>query len=152
VGSFGQVPRLDWLATPDSRHGPPCAPPLPSISQQVQQCLRPIHHPTCPPARFAMCPSCPACLPHRGRVTHRPCPLPFPLDTHTLHPLAVHCAGEMTVILCVIPANVDFSTAAAIKLAKKHDPAGERTMVGGARKLQPFRRRGRPSRHGRGGQ
>lgn len=37
----------------------------------------------------------------------------------------------MTVILCVIPATVDFSTAAAIKLAKKHDPAGERTMVGG---------------------
>lgn len=37
--------------------------------------------------------------------------------------------GDMTVILCVLQATVDFSTAAAIKLARKHDPAGERTMV-----------------------
>lgn len=37
----------------------------------------------------------------------------------------------MVVILCVVPATVDFSTAAAIKLARKHDPKGERTMVGG---------------------
>lgn len=36
--------------------------------------------------------------------------------------------GPMTVLLCIVPATVDFSTAGGIKLAKKHDPEGNRTM------------------------
>lgn len=42
----------------------------------------------------------------------------------------------MVVILCVVQATVDFSTAAAIKLARKHDPEGERTMVGMCSQLE----------------
>jgi hypothetical protein len=38
-------------------------------------------------------------------------------------------AGSMTVLLCVMQANVDFSTAAAIRLAKAHDPERDRTMA-----------------------
>lgn len=38
-------------------------------------------------------------------------------------------AGETTVVLAIVQANVDFSTAAAIKLAKKFDPNRDRTMV-----------------------
>ncbi|EFN56960.1 hypothetical protein CHLNCDRAFT_21811, partial [Chlorella variabilis] len=40
-----------------------------------------------------------------------------------------HIAGETTVVLAIVQANVDFSTAAAIKLAKKFDPNRDRTMV-----------------------
>ena len=39
-----------------------------------------------------------------------------------------HVKGDFTVNMCVVPVGVDAATAGAIKIARKHDPAGARTM------------------------
>jgi len=39
-----------------------------------------------------------------------------------------YCADEMTIILCVIQANMDLSTSDALQMARKLDPQGERTL------------------------
>lgn len=56
--------------------------------------------------------------------------LAIPISIELL-PCFPQLPGDMVVILCVVPANVDFATAGGIKLARAHDPEGERTMVGG---------------------
>jgi hypothetical protein len=38
------------------------------------------------------------------------------------------CADESTIILCVIPANIDISTSEALQMAMKLDPTGDRTI------------------------
>ena len=39
-----------------------------------------------------------------------------------------YCSDPETVILCVIPANVDLSTSESLKIARDLDPEGERTI------------------------
>ena len=39
-----------------------------------------------------------------------------------------YCIDERTIILCVIPANIDLSTSDGLKLARDFDPKGERTL------------------------
>ncbi len=39
-----------------------------------------------------------------------------------------YCSDEMTIILCVIQANMDLSTSDALQMARKLDPNGERTL------------------------
>jgi vacuolar protein sorting-associated protein 1 len=39
-----------------------------------------------------------------------------------------YCTDERTIILCVIPANIDLSTSDGLKLARDFDPKGERTL------------------------
>lgn len=38
------------------------------------------------------------------------------------------CSDETTIILCVIPANIDISTSEALQMAMKLDPNGDRTI------------------------
>ena len=39
-----------------------------------------------------------------------------------------YCSDEMTIILCVIQANMDLATSDALQMARKIDPNGERTL------------------------
>lgn len=39
-----------------------------------------------------------------------------------------YCADELTIILCVIQANIDLATSDALKIARKLDPNGDRTL------------------------
>jgi hypothetical protein len=42
--------------------------------------------------------------------------------------VSLYCSNEDTLILCVIPANIDLSNSDALNFAKKLDPRGERTL------------------------
>lgn len=39
-----------------------------------------------------------------------------------------YCSSPDTIILCVIPANIDLANSYALKLNKEIDPQGERTL------------------------
>lgn len=39
-----------------------------------------------------------------------------------------YCKGQETVILCVVPANIDSANSDALKIASQLDPKGERTL------------------------
>lgn len=53
---------------------------------------------------------------------------PENIEEITINLCAKYIQDVRTIILCVVMANVDITTSDAIKLAKKYDPDGERTL------------------------
>lgn len=60
---------------------------------------------------------------HTAALPDPPPLCPLPLATHT--PCSV---GDSKVLLCVVPADLDFTTAEAFMLAQGVDPEGKRTV------------------------
>lgn len=53
---------------------------------------------------------------------------PDNIEEITKNLVSLYCRNEDTLILCVIPANIDLSNSDALNFAKKLDPRGERTL------------------------
>lgn len=53
---------------------------------------------------------------------------PDNIEEITINLCSKYIQDQRTIILCVVMANVDITTSDAIKLAKKYDPDGERTL------------------------
>ena len=53
---------------------------------------------------------------------------PADIEAQTTALIEAHVKGALTVNLCVVPVGTDFATAAAINIARAHDPAGARSM------------------------
>ena len=53
---------------------------------------------------------------------------PDNIEQITKNLVRLYCDSEDTIILCVIPANIDLSNSDALSFARKLDPRGERTL------------------------
>ena len=53
---------------------------------------------------------------------------PENIEEITVNLCSKYMSDPRTIILCVVMASVDITTSDAIKLAKKYDPSGERTL------------------------
>lgn len=53
---------------------------------------------------------------------------PANIEKLTKDLVKLYCENKETLILCVIPANIDLSNSDALKLARKLDENGERTI------------------------
>lgn len=67
-------------------------------------------------------------LPGITRIPLKDSDQPKDIERITTELAKKYCIDERTIILCVIPANVDLSTSEALKFAQEWDPQGVRTV------------------------
>jgi replication fork clamp-binding protein CrfC len=62
-------------------------------------------------------------------ITRNPIPgQPANIEKITKDLVKTYCESQDTLILCVIPANIDLTNSDALKMSSKLDPKGERTI------------------------
>ena len=67
-------------------------------------------------------------LPGITRIPLKGSDQPANIEELTTSMVRKYCTDDRTIILCVIPANIDVSTSDGLKLAREFDPKGERTL------------------------
>ena len=80
-----------------------------------------VYSPTCPDLTLID-------LPGITRIPLKGSDQPDDIERVTTEMAKKYCLDERTIILCVIPANVDLSTSEALKYTREWDPKGERSV------------------------
>jgi vacuolar protein sorting-associated protein 1 len=80
-----------------------------------------VYSPTCPDLTLVD-------LPGITRIPLKGSDQPENIEEVTKNMATKYCKDERTIILCVIPSNIDLTTSEALQLAQKLDPKGVRTI------------------------